>query len=783
MIYNRYLENDTRFGNVIEFFGKIFDLKNILFAVLSFALANVSFALDVTPFSYVLFGVASVFNVPLLLVLLFSILGLASTSLTTAVVVKLLAFFVLFSLLTALVNIQGVSKRFSVFFKFLIAISIIEVIFNFINSTLFTNIIGILSNIAIFSVLYFVFVSGIYVLINFNKGYVYTKEESVAMIAVVAIALTIFKDVQVLGFSVFNVLILTMILIFSWKKGPIYGGAAGLIIGLMLTLVMQVNMTYIVSLSLSGIISGVLSKFGKVAVAIGFLAGNIYLIYYANEFSYLSIRLSEFLVAAVPLLIIPKRLEIKLSSLFNKNKTLDKTYENVLDTASSIRKKVGAVSEVFDNLADSVVECTEEENSETRAVIKRYITEYTYNTCIDCKNKRECIADEKLNIIVDYIATKLENNEKIDSSMLTFECNESEKIIDGIYEIYNSMKLMRILKRKEKENSDKISKQYKEVSKILSNVAKNIKNVEIVKTKEQKKLAEELKFYGFVVYEENFVKTDNIVEYTFVTDILTDIDKQKKQIVNIATDILEQDMTIKLILNSSKTEKSKIKLVSTPAYETQTGICSLIKTGEDVSGDSYSTYELSDLKYISILSDGAGSGKEASSASTSVIAMLEKLLEGGFEEDKAIEIINSVIKLKGEDSSYSTLDTFIMDLKTANASFIKLGSAPTYVVEDSKVITINNMNIPIGLIEKTEYVPVAKKLKNNDLVIQISDGVVDDTQNINDNYFINYLKTVDVTKSARVISEDISRFLNRTFEGNFKDDITVLVTKVKKTNI
>ena len=374
MIYNRYLENDTRFGNVIEFFGKIFNLKNILFAVLSFALANVSFALDVTPFSYVLFGVASVFNVPLLLVLVFSILGLASTSLTTAVVVKLLAFFVLFSLLTALVNIQGVSKRFSVFFKFLIAISIIEVIFNFINSTLFTNILGILSNIAIFSVLYFVFVSGIYVLINFNKGYVYTKEESVAMIAVVAIALTIFKDVQVFGFSVFNVLILTMILIFSWKKGPIYGGAAGLIIGLMLTLVMQVNMTYIVSLALSGIISGVLSKFGKVAVVIGFLAGNIYLIYYANEFSYLSIRLSEFLVAAVPLLIIPKKLEVKLSSLFNKNKTLDKTYENVLDTASSIRKKVGAVSEVFDNLADSVVECTEEENSETRAVIKRYIT-------------------------------------------------------------------------------------------------------------------------------------------------------------------------------------------------------------------------------------------------------------------------------------------------------------------------------------------------------------------------------------------------------------------------
>lgn len=781
MIYNRYLENDSKVSNILYFLKRTFSIKNILFAILSFALANVSFVLDCTPFSYVLFGVASVFNVPLLLVLVFSILGISSTSFSTAVLIKLLVFFVLFTFITALVNVQGISKRYSVFFKFILSATIVEVVFNFINSTLFTNMLPILSNLVIFAILYFVFVAGMYVLINFNKGYVYTKEESVAMMAVLAIALTIFKDVQFLGLSVFNVLILVMVLLFGYKKGPIYGGATGLIIGLLLTMITPISMTYIVSLAFSGIISGILSKFGKLAVVLGFIAGNIYIIYYANEFSLLTIRISEILVASVPLLFIPKALELKLESLFNKNKTLNSTYENVLDTASSARKKVGAVSEVFENLANTCVDVTSEDVSETKDVIKKYIKDYTYNTCIDCKKKSECISEEKLNKIVDDIYEKLENNQILDSSVLTFDCSEATKIVEGIQDIYNSIKFVRILKNKEKENSTKISNQYKEVSKILSNVAKNIKNDNIVKSKEQERLAQELKFYGFIVYEDYFEKNENGIEYTFVTDILTDIDRQKKQIINIATDILEQDMSIKLILNSSKKEKSRIKLVSTPAFEVQTGICSFIKTNETVSGDSYSSYELNDLKHISILSDGVGSGKSASIASSSVISMLEKLLDGGFNDEKAIEIINSVIKLKAEEEAYSTLDTVIIDLRNANASFIKLGSAPTYIIENGKIITINNSNIPVGLLTDVEYVPITKKLESGSIVVQITDGVISEKESdISDNYFTKYLQTIDTTKNSRTIADEVSKFIYKEKNNNFDDDITVLVTKIKK---
>ena len=86
---------------------------------------------------------------------------------------------------------------------------------------------------------------------------------------------------------------------------------------------------------------------------------------------------------------------------------------------------------------------------------------------------------------------------------------------------------------------------------------KMMKEVVVVKDKEQQKLRDELKFNGFLVYEDELKRDKEAIEYTFVTDILTNIDKQKKQIISVVGNILEQNVTIKLILNSSKKEKSK----------------------------------------------------------------------------------------------------------------------------------------------------------------------------------------------------------------------------------
>ena len=781
MIYNKYLDNDIdeKVTSIFSTIKKIVNFKNILFMVFALLLSTKTLIGDFRPFNYVLLAVASAFEVPLILVLIASVAGLAIGGYSSATVM-LLIFFLLYNLITAIVNIEGINRKYTVFIKFMASIAILQIVSTFITGDLFTQLFSVLSTIVLPGIIYLIVVTGMNVILNIKNGFVYTKEESIAMILTIAILLSSLGSVSVLGFKVVEILALILILIYGWGNGAILGATAGLIIGLSYTCLCDVSMSFVVAIAFSGFISGLLRRFGKIPVIIAFVAGNVYISYYATGMSQINIVICEALIASIVLFLMPKYIERKLDNLFDLTRGLETFKNNLLNPTKEAKEKIGAVSEVFSSLADITVERTKETEEETIEVIKKYILSYVNNTCFACDNINECIEKENLDMTAEYLADKLESGEPIEPEMLKFNCKDSKIIINNLYDIYNSMKLMRVLKQKEIENNKKISNQYKEVSKLLNNISENIKEGSLVKDEAQKKLRNELKFYGYNVYEDDFKRDKEIIEYTFITDILTNIDRQKNQIVELCSNILEQNMCIKLILNISKTEKSKIKIVSTPKYNIKSEIISYTKTGENISGDSYLQLELQDLRQLSVISDGVGSGESAARSSSTVINMLERLLSGGFDEDKAIEIINSVIKLKGEDDLFATLDAAIINEKDAQCYFIKLGAAPTYLIEKGKVITITSTNIPVGLIDSSDYVPICKKLDYGDFVIQLSDGVIPDTIDPNNNYIKNFLSTCDVTKSAKVIAQELKEVININNDGVYDDDITVIVNKIEK---
>lgn len=785
MILNKYIEdNNAIFEKISDFFSVIrkrISFKSIFFILLTLVLSNQTFVTDIPPFVYVLFGVASLFDVPLILILISSFVSMFFGEFSNTILAKILSFFVLFTLITSLLNIEGVSKKHAVFIKFLLSFAIIEVIFSFIQGVFITNFFASLGNVLIVSILYYIFASGIYVIINKSNTFISSKEESVSMIVVLSLAMTVFSNVNIYLFSLSNILIMAIILIYGWKNGPITACAAGIISGLFVSCINSTNINFVIILGIAGLISGVFSRFGKVSIVIAFILGSVYISYYTNNFTDIITRVAEMLIASLSLLFIPKRLEVSLENLFNKGQTLNKPYENMLASSNNIKNKIGAISEVFDSLSDIKLENTEEDMIETRDVIKKYIINYTEENCIVCPKRGNCIDSKNLDLIADYIATKLENNEEITRSMLTYECDFSDKLVNDIKEVYSSMKLMRILKKKERESSAKLSRQYKEISNILNNISNSIDTKTLKQDKIQELLRNELKLYGYTIYEDEFKKENNDIEYTFVTDILTSIDKQKKQIISLASNVLERNVTIKLILNSSKKEKSKIKLVTIPNYEVKTAIVSEKKNGSDISGDSYLSTELSDLKHLNILSDGVGSGKDASKSSRTVINLIEKLLEGGFDEKSAVSIINSFIKLKGNDSIFSTLDSFVVDLRNAKAEFIKLGAAPTYILNNSKITTISNINIPLGLLNESEYIPIVSDLSEGSIIVQVTDGVINESYDYTNNYLTKYLQSVDSSRSVKVIADEIHKLVLKEKNNNIDDDFTVLVTKVCKS--
>ena len=566
MIYNKYISNNIyeKLSVIMVGLKKTLNLRNIIFMILSFVMVQESVLGEFTPFSLVLFGVASFFNIPLLLILISSIIGILFSTIATTVIIKLFFFFIIFTLITAFINVEGVSEKTSIFIKVLIATVFVELLFGFLQAQLITNFFSILGNILLVSIFYYVYIEGMNALINFNKKYIYSREEKMAMVVVVALALSVFSNFYVFGFSIFNILTFVLVLMYSWKNGPVLGFLTGVIVGLSLACVIpEISTVYLTSIILCGILGGILSKAGKVIVVIVFIIGNLYIYKYSNKVISLPININEILIALISLLFIPRALVFDLKGLFNKNKSLSKPYDNILGEAKDIKNKNGAIREVFNEISKVDIEYTPEQLIETREVIKKYILEYFNNNCLDCQKRRQCIKQKNLDITVDYISTKLENNEKLTVSMIDLGCEfkKEEKIIDEIYEIYISMKLIRILKEKEKEDSLNLNNKYKEVSKILSNINKNRKRENIIISKKQEKLREELKFSGYNIYEDDYKEVENTLEYIFVTDILNDITKQKQEIITIISNSLEQEIIIETILNISKTDRSKIKII------------------------------------------------------------------------------------------------------------------------------------------------------------------------------------------------------------------------------
>ena len=71
------------------------------------------------------------------------------------------------------------------------------------------------------------------------------------------------------------------------------------------------------------------------------------------------------------------------------------------------------------------------------------------------------------------------------------------------------------------------------------------------------------------------------------------------------------------------------------------------------------------------LSDGMGSGEKACRESTLVVELLEELLEAGFPEKTAIQMINTTLVMGREEIHYSTIDMSVFDLYTGECELIK----------------------------------------------------------------------------------------------------------------
>lgn len=209
-------------------------------------------------------------------------------------------------------------------------------------------------------------------------------------------------------------------------------------------------------------------------------------------------------------------------------------------------------------------------------------------------------------------------------------------------------------------------------------------------------------------------------------------------------------------------------------YVMLTGTAKAIKENESKSGDNYSILESEKGKMTLLLSDGMGSGEKACADSESVLDLMEKLIEAGYEPHAAAELINNALVAGGEQNM-STLDICEVDLYDGTCRFIKAGAAASFIKRGHMVEQISSGSLPLGVLRGVETGGVKRRLMDGDYVFLLSDGIVDALENCDYKEELCEILGNLEQESPKELAEVLLQLVLRKTGGHIRDDMTVVV--------
>jgi serine/threonine protein phosphatase PrpC len=219
------------------------------------------------------------------------------------------------------------------------------------------------------------------------------------------------------------------------------------------------------------------------------------------------------------------------------------------------------------------------------------------------------------------------------------------------------------------------------------------------------------------------------------------------------------------VLKFKNIKKIKIRTYSAAA----------VKDGSLVSGDNFAYAGRAD-KYYMVLCDGIGSGEEANNESNGTVDLMSKFLYSDFTEEQILRTLNSVLMIKLGDERYVTFDFTIIDYGTKEIRLYKAGAAPSYILSGKNVDKISGKSLPMGILDNFEYSSFKKKINIGDMVVMVTDGIIDsinlDPKKSLDKY-LEYL----AGKDPQTVANSILSYALRG-QDTIIDDMTVLVTKI-----
>lgn len=221
---------------------------------------------------------------------------------------------------------------------------------------------------------------------------------------------------------------------------------------------------------------------------------------------------------------------------------------------------------------------------------------------------------------------------------------------------------------------------------------------------------------------------------------------------------------------------TKLCLMEKPSYVLEVGAVQKSSAESEPSGDTCEHFYDGKGNAYFIMSDGMGTGKMAAVDSMMTSNLIIRLLKAGIGYNAAAKLVNSSVLVKSYDESFATIDIACINLYTGKLDILKLGASNTFVKANGKIMNVQASTLPLGILEAPEFDKRGTVLKENDVVIMVSDGLKEDVYP----YIRNELIKKEPVSSETFVNNIIEKANEKSVEK--RDDMSVIIIKLMKNN-
>ncbi|SMD04669.1 stage II sporulation protein E [Sporomusa malonica] len=635
-------------------------------------------------------------------------------------------------------------------------------------------------------VLAFIFQYAVPLFLNNEKIYQASAENLICGIIMLTTAVAGLGSLTVYDYSVRNIAGALIAMTLAYSGGSGLGASVGVVTGLVVGLSDGDAAPAIAMYALAGMLGGLFRGLGKPAVLLGYILGSAIAVLYFGRPGELLLSLVEASAAGAAFMLVP----VAAMSRWRETclEEADST-EIAQQTINSAVDKLNNIADIFRDLSGAFDSGSAKENAVHNEKIKerqliQMLSAVGERVCGPCVRRSECWDRDfyqTYQAMLDMLALAEAGKLKAGTvpEPLKGVCANRQALVDLIIQVAESNKTHWYWQKKLTECRSVAVEQMKATGVIIGNLAQELNRGPQTDTEVAEMLSERATVLGCPLTGLRVTAERGKVTVEAQKTVCDGTRECVNTILPLTANLLQEKMTLHADCGSKVRHKNcTLKMELAERYYVETGMATAAKERGGVSGDTCAAQPVSRGRTALILSDGMGSGEAAASGSGYAVKFLQQLLTVGFDVNTAVKTVNSMLLIKMPGDMFATVDMAVVDTFTGETEFLKVGSAPSYVKRVREVSTINPATLPMGILENVEIEPVRRVLAPGDIVVMVSDGVIDAAKGADkETWVANFLRRMN-SEQPQDIAERVLKQAVEFSGGAAGDDMAVLVAKV-----